>query len=39
MVVLGPRNAAGRKIGHFGFFDPAIGAEEWPRLADFIRGG
>jgi predicted alpha/beta hydrolase len=39
MVILGPCNAAGRKIGHFGFFDPAIGAEEWPRLADFIRGG
>ena len=34
-----PRNAAGRTIGHFGFFDPEVGADEWPGLTDFIRGG
>lgn len=38
LVRLGPRNAAGRTIGHFGFFDPEVGADEWPGLADFIRG-
>jgi predicted alpha/beta hydrolase len=38
LVSVGPRSARGRKIGHFGFFDPGVGAEEWPRLADFIRG-
>ena len=38
LVNLGVRNAAGRKIGHFGFFDPDIGAEAWPGLADFVRG-
>lgn len=38
-VELGARNAAGRKIGHFGFFDPEIGGDEWPGLTDFIRGG
>ncbi|MEQ1802031.1 MAG: alpha/beta fold hydrolase [Gammaproteobacteria bacterium] len=38
LVRLGPRNAAGRAIGHFGFFDPEVGAEEWPGLTDFIRG-
>lgn len=38
-VNLGACNAAGRKIGHFGFFDPEIGADEWPGLTDFIRGG
>jgi predicted alpha/beta hydrolase len=37
-VNLGARNAAGQKIGHFGFFDPNIGAGEWPGLADFVRG-
>ena len=37
-VKLGARNSAGRKIGHFGFFDPEIGADEWPGLADFVRG-
>ena len=37
-VNLGSHNPAGRKIGHFGFFDPAIGAGEWPALADFVRG-
>lgn len=37
-VNLGARNPAGRKIGHFGFFDPDIGAGEWPGLADFVRG-
>jgi predicted alpha/beta hydrolase len=39
LVRLGARNSAGRSIGHFGLFDPAVGADEWPRLADFIRGG
>lgn len=39
LVTLGRRNAAGRAIGHFGFFDPGVGAEEWPGLTDFIRGG
>ncbi len=39
LIELGPRNAAGRKIGHFGLFDPEVGAEEWPGLTDFIRGG
>lgn len=38
LVPLGARNAAGRTIGHFGFFDPEIGADQWPGLADFIRG-
>lgn len=38
LVRLGRRNAAGREIGHFGFFDPAAGAGEWPGLTDFIRG-
>ena len=37
-VDLGTRNAAGARIGHFGFFDPVIGAGEWPALADFVRG-
>lgn len=37
-VRLGARNGAGRKIGHFGFFDPEVGAGEWPALTDFIRG-
>lgn len=39
LVSLGARNAAGRKIGHFGFFDPEVGAGEWPALAQFIQGG
>ncbi|MEO8445666.1 MAG: alpha/beta fold hydrolase [Gammaproteobacteria bacterium] len=38
LVNLGARNAAGRTIGHFGFFDPEIGAAEWPGLADFAGG-
>ena len=37
-VNLSARNAAGQKMGHFGFFDPGIGAGEWPGLADFVRG-
>ncbi|MEO7386087.1 MAG: alpha/beta fold hydrolase [Gammaproteobacteria bacterium] len=37
-VQLEPRNADGRSIGHFGFFDPAIGAGEWTALTDFVRG-
>ncbi len=37
-VNLGSHNPQGRKIGHFGFFDPDIGAGEWPALADFVRG-
>jgi predicted alpha/beta hydrolase len=36
-VDLGLRNSAGRKTGHFGFFDPGIGAEWWPGVADFLR--
>ena len=39
LVQLGARNAAGKAIGHFGFFDPGVGTEEWPGLTDFIRGG
>ncbi len=39
VVELGARTATGRRIGHFGFFDPEIGGAEWPGLADFIRGG
>lgn len=38
LVRLGERNAAGRKFGHFGFFDPDIGAGEWPGLCSFARG-
>lgn len=38
LVRLEARNSAGRTIGHFGFFDPGIGADEWPALANFIRG-
>lgn len=37
-VNLGSHTPDGRKIGHFGFFDPAISAGEWPGLADFVRG-
>jgi len=35
---LGSHTATGRRIGHFGFFDPDIGAAEWPALAEFVRG-
>ena len=38
LVNLGSHNPAGRVIGHFGFFDPDIGAGEWPGLAEFVRG-
>jgi predicted alpha/beta hydrolase len=38
LVDLGTRNAAGARIGHFGFFDPAIGGGEWPALAAFLGG-
>ncbi len=38
LVNLGSHNREGQKIGHFGFFDPVIGASEWPGLADFVRG-
>lgn len=38
LINLEARNSAGRKIGHFGFFDPEIGAGEWPGLTDFVRG-
>ncbi len=38
LVNLGAHNQAGRKIGHFGFFDPEIGGTEWPGLTDFVRG-
>jgi len=38
LVDLGTHNAAGTLIGHFGFFDPSVGAGEWPALADFVRG-
>jgi predicted alpha/beta hydrolase len=38
LINLGARNGAGQKFGHFGFFDPNIGAGEWPGLADFVRG-
>jgi len=37
-VNLGSHTPEGRKIGHFGFFDPDISAGEWPALADFVRG-
>lgn len=37
-VSLGSHSPGGRKIGHFGFFDPELGAGEWPALADFVRG-
>jgi predicted alpha/beta hydrolase len=35
---LGSHGLAGRKLGHFGFFDPDIGADQWPELAHFVRG-
>lgn len=38
LVQLSARNAAGRTMGHSGFFDPEAGAGEWPGLTDFIRG-
>jgi predicted alpha/beta hydrolase len=38
LINLGSHNRAGQKIGHFGFFDPDIGAAEWPGLTDFVRG-
>jgi predicted alpha/beta hydrolase len=37
-VNLGSHTSAGRRIGHFGFFDPGIGAGEWPALTAFVRG-
>jgi predicted alpha/beta hydrolase len=37
-INLGSHNSQGRRIGHFGFFDPGIGAGEWPALAEFVRG-
>lgn len=36
-VNLGVRGATGQAIGHFGFFNPGIGAAMWPALADFIE--
>jgi predicted alpha/beta hydrolase len=39
LVSVGPRNVAGRKLGHFSFFDPDVGADEWSGLTQFIRGG
>jgi len=38
LVNLGSHTAAGRRIGHFGFFDPDVGAGEWPALEEFVRG-
>ncbi len=36
-VNLGVHGATGRRIGHFGFFNPDISAAEWPALADYIE--
>jgi len=38
LINLGSHTAGGRRIGHFGFFDPGLGAGEWPGLSDFVRG-
>lgn len=38
LMNIGSHTPCGRRIGHFGFFDPAIGVGEWPALADFVRG-
>lgn len=38
LVTLAARNASGRTFGHFGFFDPGVGAGEWPGLTAFVRG-
>lgn len=37
-INLGVRGTAGRPLGHFGFFNPDIGAAAWPALAGFIEG-
>jgi hypothetical protein len=38
LVSVGSHTPDGRRIGHFGLFDPELGAGEWPALADFVRG-
>jgi len=38
LVRLAAHTPAGRPLGHFGFFDPTLGAGEWPALTEFIRG-
>lgn len=37
-INLGSHTPQGRRIGHFGFFDPDIAAGDWPALANFVRG-
>lgn len=38
LVRLDMPDPAGRQLGHFGFFDPARGANHWQQLTDFVEG-
>lgn len=37
-IVMGPADAGGEKIGHFGFFRARFGQALWPRVAKWLRG-
>ena len=36
-MVLGPSDAGGQKIGHFGFFRSRFRATLWPRILEWLR--